>query len=206
MNTTIAVVGNAPVVGDHTALVDGASVVYRFNQMDNYGRGTGRRLDYWVLASHPIVLARMASRHERSGRDAAPSLRLLAHSALEIVFAIPCRFTPLSSGAQAKETASRWLAARRFLLAIDAADMPSSMRRYPRSVLAPLDPGRFPPTCPFPSNGYLTIAHLVQTTDLSMHRIVAMGFNWQGWAGHPWEAEEEALRRFAAHGQIVLVE
>lgn len=206
MTRTIVVVGNARVVGDHSALVDGASRVYRFNQADNYGKGTGRRVDQWILASHPAVLARMKGPNPLSVGDAARSLGLFARSAHELVFAVPCRFVPLSPGDQAAEAAVRQCAAWRFMLSIDAADIRWSMRSYPRSVLDPLDQTRCPPNCPFPSNGYLTIAHLVQTTDLTRYRIVAIGFNWRGWEGHPWEAEEEALRRFAANDQIVLIE
>src|SRR4051794_23962281 len=41
---TIVVVGNAMVRKDHTALVDGARFVYRFNHLDNYGLNTGTRI------------------------------------------------------------------------------------------------------------------------------------------------------------------
>jgi len=204
--STIVVVGNAPVAKDHTALVDRARWVYRFNRLDNYGHNTGTRTDFWILASHRVVLGQLAAAgHPGSTKD-APPFREVARAVQRILFAVPCLFRPLSESAQRSDLAERAAAARSFLRTIDSTDTPAAIHTYQRSVLAHLDPALCSPERPSPSNGYLTIASLIEHSALHQCNIAVIGFTWKGWQGHPWEAEERALRSFAANGQLSIIE
>lgn len=200
---TIVVVGNGTVTRDQTALIDRARWVYRFNRLDNFGGNTGTRIDFWVLASHRVVLTQLA---HTAATSEARTFREVCRAASSILFAVPCRFTPLSQSAGRRDLTERVAAASWFLQQIDSRAIPAALHTYDRSVLAHLDRALRSPEHPFPSNGYLTVASLMQHSAVHRCDIAIIGFNWKGWCGHPWDAEEQALRRFAANGDISIIE
>lgn len=196
----VAIVGNAPLTGDHASLVDAADFVVRFNKPLSWGGRGGRRFDAWVIANGK------GGRHfavQRVFSD-APYRDLPA----EIWFPRALDVHPeLAADAsegylerlQDKDFSRRILRANRLRQPVTRFD--ADFYRHCLTLLQEVagDPG---PVL-VPSAGFMALNHVLRRFPAA--GITMIGFTFQGWPGHPWDLEREFTCGLAARGQVDLI-
>lgn len=179
----VAIVGNAPDLGDHAAAIDRCDLVVRFNNASGFGAGAGGRTTHLALVNRGGQMREWLN-------DAAFARRPVLAAAGAILLPFPpesgCASAASRDGRDWTRRAARTLRS----LGKPIAVLPHALHTRARQHLA-ADGAREPN----PSTGFLVAFHLHRRLASTGAHFEIYGFGFEGWPGHPWEAER---RWFAA--------
>ncbi len=186
----IAIVGNAPELGDCGAAIDAADWVVRFNNAAGFGTRAGRRVTHLALVNHG---GQMREWLDDPGFLDRPAVR-----AAETF----CFLFPASRPRPAPERGRARLDRRGGGAAPPARParhaLPVAVHREAAALIH--TPGG--PTPP-PSTGFLVSLHLLRRYG-GMVEIDVHGFGFAGWDGHDWARERRWFEAMAAGGLLRL--
>jgi hypothetical protein len=197
--TEVVLVGNAPLVGDHAALVDAADLVVRFNEPRSWGANGGTRFDAWVIANS------VGGRHFAVQQTfAAAPYRDLAREiwlprAVEVHRELRARHPEAAMSPAAEQDFAGRILARNQLTQPVVRFGADFYRRCLELLQAMPDP---PAPTMIPSAGFLALHHVLERHPEA--RITLVGFTFEGWHGHPWAHEAARVRALAAAGRLTL--
>ncbi len=192
---SLAIVGNAPEIGDHARAIDAADGIVRFNNAPGYGGRAGSRVTCLALVNRggqPREWLAEAGFHERPVvRDA-------------LGYLLP--FPELPPGEDDPHERVCWTGPLRARLAgRPISTLSAALHARARRLLAPRTDGT-----PNPSTGFLVTLAILDDRSEALPTIDVYGFGFSGWAGHPWEAERRCFaawqdaRRLRLHPPIGL--
>lgn len=190
----VAIVGNAPEMGDHARRIDGCDLVVRFNNASGFGAGAGRR------TTHLALVNRGGQMREWLSDDAFASRPAVADAA-----SILLPFPPdPGCGSAASADGRDWT--RRLVQTLRPHGKPigvlsHALHRDARLCLAQ----DFGALAPNPSTGFLVAFHLHRRLAGRGVRFEVYGFGFQGWPGHPWDAERRWFEAREREGRLRLV-
>jgi hypothetical protein len=195
----VVLVGNAPLTRDHSAMVDAADFVVRFNEPRSWGERGGTRFDAWVIAN-----ARGGRRFVRQRTFAeAPYRDLPAEIWFPRAAEVHGRLRAMGAGFL-REDSERDLSRRilranglqgRTVVRFDAAFYWSCLERLQED-------GEEGPLL-IPSAGFMATNYALARFDSAA--VALVGFTFQGWEGHPWRREEAFVRRMERAGTLRLL-
>jgi len=189
---TVALVGNGPASPSMRAAIDQADIVIRFNLAPN-SAATGTRTDAHVLMNHD------QPRFARPAHLLNPDVFC---SAREIWLPID----PEIMNAIERRDPSRGPSLLNWTHSICARHgdkkklfvIPAHIHAEACRLVSPHLPGA---TVIEPSSGFLAIVYSFWCNPaVTLHLF---GFTHQGWDGHPWEAERQAVDQYVAAGRIL---
>ncbi|WP_246333338.1 hypothetical protein [Aureimonas mangrovi] len=184
---TVAIVGNAPEIGDHSAEIDACQRVVRFNNAAGFGDKAGKRVTDLALVN------RGGQPREWVERDRLRGLVALS-DAREVIFPFPAL---LDGPAGVCWTREMTLALAPFSLRPRLLD--EALHRDARMTLRDFGAmGRLDP-----SSGFLVTFDLLRR--MPHARVRAFGFGFAGWPGHPWAAERRWFEQQHLRGRLDLV-
>lgn len=181
----LAIVGNAPDPRDHSAAIDSAERVVRFNNAAGFRGHTGSRLDWLALVNRG---GQMREWLDDPAFPDRPAIR--AAKAFLFPFpALPPERAGTGDGACWTQEARARLAPLGAAIHVLTDDLHAEGAR----ILGPDTEGT-----PNPSTGFLVALALLRQRHPQAPAVHIYGFGFSGWPGHPWEAER---RWFAAQEQ-----
>lgn len=185
----LALVGNAPEIGDHSRAIDGASCVVRFNNAAGFGGPAGARVTLLALVNRG---GQARAWVEDEGFLDRPVIR----QARSYLLAFP-ELSPDEEGAHERVC---WTAPLRDKLAHRPVHvLPSALHDHARRQLAPRVSGT-----PNPSTGFLVALAILEERSPSLPPIDVYGFGFAGWSGHPWDAERDWFTACSEAGRLRL--
>lgn len=198
---TLALVGNAAPVADHSAAIDANDHVWRFNNCPGMETGLrGQRTSMlWLVNSG----GSMRERLEMDGFDEHPAMRGTADLAFPVHPTVLARYHPEPSPEE------RAAGARN-----DWTD-PARERWGKTHRIVTLPPEQYDEACAaiglaeaersqrYPSTGFLA-AHSALTRRPEM-AVTLYGFTFEGWDGHAWQGEQRWLEAMEAKGRVRIV-
>ena len=198
----VAIVGNAPEVGDHAEAIDRADVVVRFNNAHGLGGVTGTRTSYLFLVNAGGQMREWLDDPrfaERPAVRSASAVFLPIHpDHLDHMDRLPS--PEERRGADAEDhTAEAVAKLTRAGVRVELLSAPSfaaAMRELGRAAV----PGAAPP-----STGYLGTRHFVETLGRAGCRIECYGFGWDGYAAHDWDGERAWFDAREREGRLHVV-
>ncbi|GJD32385.1 hypothetical protein PMNALOAF_3654 [Methylobacterium adhaesivum] len=186
---SLALVGNAPELGDRGRAIDAAACVVRFNNAQGFGGPAGERVTVLALVNRggqarawvedDGFLARPVVRE--AGRYLLPFPELAPHE--EGAHERVCWTVPLRTrlGHRPVHGLTAELHARaHHLLGPDAGGTPN------------------------PSTGFLVALAILEGRPPALPPIEVYGFGFAGWPGHPWDAERRWFAAAEAAGRLRL--
>ncbi|WP_342166530.1 hypothetical protein [Methylobacterium sp. SD21] len=187
---TLAIVGNAPGIGDVGQAVDAASSVIRFNNAAGFGGRTGRRVTHLALVNRGGQTREWL---EDPGFLDRPVIRA-AES-----FILPFPMLPPEQNVPEPICWTREMLALLQPLRRPIHILPDALHGYAHALLAAGTEGE-----PNPSTGFLVTLALILGRPAQASAAEAHGFGFDGWPGHPWAAERAWFAAAEAAGQIRL--
>ncbi|WP_294645654.1 glycosyltransferase family 29 protein [uncultured Aureimonas sp.] len=187
----IAIVGNAPELGDCGAAIDAADWVVRFNNAAGFRACAGRRVTHLALVNHGGQM-----------REWLEDPRFLDRPAVRAAetFLFPFPRKPASVRPE-NEDGRDWTdeaKARLGPLGRPITLLPATVHREAAALIH--TPGGAPPP---PSTGFLVSLHLLRRYG-GMVEIDVYGFGFAGWDGHDWARERRWFEAMAAGGLLRL--
>ena len=193
MTRRLVLVGNAPVEGDRAALVDGADAVVRFNGASGFAGATGSRTDR-------LFLVNCGGQMREWLDDPAFAMRPAVAAARRIVLPI----APTGQGIVEPD-------ADRFAGHVNhAAEATARLRAAGRAVRV-LPRRAFEAACAAlaiepdggraPSTGFVALHHY-RTGLPAAWTVELVGFGFDGWQGHAWDAERTWVERRLGRGLV----
>lgn len=200
MSRHIFIVGNADVLTDHSANIEAADVVVRFNRCRNLGVHTGHRTtELWLTNTGRSGLEFVdPSKVENLLGRTRPQRVLLPRRPLNPVqhfFArIASRESALEYGALIRPNVERLGVRCEYV----GHNLPHAAMRTLLSYGKPAVPPKAP------STGILAVHHFATAHAYSRDRISLVGFRFEGWRWHPWELERAYVDDLEARGRLTL--
>lgn len=185
----IAIVGNAPEMGDHARAIDAADGILRFNNAPGFGRHAGSRVTCLALVN-------------RGGQPrewtADPGFRNRPVIRAASTYLLP--FPELPSTQQSGDDRVCWTVPLRQRLAPKPVHiLPETLHAEGRHLLAGHGEGT-----PNPSTGFLATLAVLRDRPTTAAPVDIYGFGFTGWAGHPWNAERLWFERCQRDGRLRL--
>ena len=198
----VAIVGNAPEIGDRADAIDSADIVVRFNNTHGLGGVTGSRTTYLFLIN---CGGQMREWLDDPGFTARKAVRDAEAIYLPIDPAHLDAFDPpltreQRAGAEAEDHTAA--AVRRLSRAgkrveiLPSREFEASCARIGTAMKAGMAP---------PSTGYLAARYFVETLGRAGCRIEAYGFGFEGFEAHAWDRERCWFEARARAGELRLV-
>lgn len=209
---TMYIVGNAKVDKDCTAEINAADLVVRFNKLDNYNKGTGTKIDLWVQASNKFLINRSIEEPASiTGNTGIPVKEIISQTQ-SLIFAIP-PLLPIHSTTQYSmfqrllrdDKTERVESIYRFLEHFNSEQHPFRILEFPDKYVNELAPDLWRLNWTCPSNGYLMVRTLIDDLSFYKYRKILVGFNWEGWDGHPWILEKLFMERLERDNVITII-
>ncbi len=172
----LAIVGNAPDLRDHSAAIDAAERVVRFNNAVGFQGQTGSRLDWLALVN------RGGQMREWLDDPAFPD-RPAIRSARAFLFPFPAL---LPERAGTGDGACWTREARARLAPLGAAIHVLTDEHHAEGARTLAADAEGPPN---PSTGFLVALAILGRRHAQAPPVDVYGFGFSGWPGHPWEAE-----------------
>lgn len=182
----IAVVGNAPDLGDHAAKIDSCGTVIRFNNAPGFGGAAGRRVTHLALVNRGGQPREWVD----EGFARLPALR----EASEVILPFPRLIDGPPDICWTREMQERLVP-----FGVRTRTLRGDLHERARRVLRGLGaPGRIDP-----STGFLVVFDLLDGRRPD-RPIEIFGFGFAGWEGHPWQAERRWFEAAHSRGDLVL--
>lgn len=206
------IVGNGKVFQDYSSLIDSADWVIRFNELDYYNVNTGTKTNIWVVSSNPILLKRQIDNIQFNSKINSFARNLFIDSSILLLFSIP-PFIPskISSNSTKylsfleQERKSRKESVALFLTHFGLHNHTYKIVEFPLKYVTELKVEQWSPIWMFPSNGYLITKMILEDFNYSDHQKYLVGFSWEGWQGHPWSIEKNALENLEREGLLKIL-
>ena len=186
---SLALVGNAPEIGDRAAAIDAAECVVRFNNAPGFGGRAGSRITHLALVNRGGQMREWLQDPHFLGR---PAVRQAG------AFILPFPMLPPEEGAE-RVCWTREALALLHPLGKPIHILPDDLHADARARLAPRTDGR-----PNPSTGFVVTLAILRARPAPSPPIDAYGFGFAGWPGHPWQAERAGFADAQAAGRLRL--
>ncbi|MCJ2015133.1 hypothetical protein [Methylobacterium sp. J-076] len=186
----LAIVGNAPGLGEAAGAIDAAQAVVRFNNAAGFGGGSGARV------THLALVNRGGQAREWLEDPRFPE-RPVVRAAQ--AFILPFPMLPAAHNVPEPVCWTRDLLAVLAPLGRPVHILPEALHARARGLLAPGTDG-----CPNPSTGFLVTLALLHARPADCRGVDAYGFGFAGWPGHPWAAERAWFAGAEAEGRLRL--
>jgi len=207
----LIVVGNGAIINDYSDLIDSADIVIRFNNLNNYGQATGKRMTHWVLSSNKFLLEKQINSPGGNLENGELSVQEMIKICKQLLFSIP-PIRPMTNNNKAAyqrvvrdDTEERIQAVNRFLEHFDALEHDHRLLTFPAKYIVSLADHLWPPNWTCPSNGYLVARLFLDDLTYYYYEKYMVGFTWEGWDGHPWMLEKMYVEKLARDGFIKLL-
>ncbi len=216
----LVIVASAPLQRDFSRFIDSADCVVRFNNCKNYGRQAGTRTDILYLNNtgdpdvqrtlrfflKPRTPAQLeAELPYRSSARAFYFVRPPAHYFQALMQDRLDQGVQLAGQELPRHSHGRDIAAEVAVSLRLPADRTHRLSaQFHDSVIGKLEEFGIGDAL-FPSTGMLGVEHILSCEDFAGYDIVALGFGFSGWEGHPWEAERQLMQRYAREGRLSLL-
>lgn len=188
--TSLAIVGNAPGIGDVGPAIDAAACVVRFNNAPGFGGDTGRRVTHLALVNRGGQMREwLEDRHFLM----RPVIRAAG------AFILPFPMLPAEHNVPEPICWTREILARLRPLGRPIHILPEALHDQARSLLADGTSRE-----PNPSTGFLVTLALLRGRTEWRPAAEAYGFGFEGWPGHPWAAERAWFSAAEAAGRLRL--
>lgn len=186
---SLALVGNAPDIGDCARAIDAAACVVRFNNAPGFGGSAGSRVTLLALVNRG---GQARSWVEEAGFGERPIVRQAQ------AYVLP--FPELSPDEESAQERVCWTHPLRARLAGRTIHVLSpALHAAARRVLAPYVDGT-----PNPSTGFLVAFAILARRSRTLPPIDVYGFGFAGWSGHPWKAERICFDRWGSTRRLRL--
>jgi hypothetical protein len=186
---SLALVGNAPELGDRGRAIDAAECVVRFNNAPGFGGPAGSRVSVLALVNRG---GQARAWVEEAGFGERPVVR----QAGRYLLAFP-ELAPHEEGAHERVCWTRPLRTRLGDHPVHA--LPASLHARAHRLLTPLA------SChPNPSTGFLVALAILDARSPALPPVDVYGFGFAGWSGHPWAAERHWFAAAEAAGRLSL--
>ncbi|MFD2236894.1 glycosyltransferase family 29 protein [Aureimonas populi] len=169
---SLAIVGNAPDIGDRGAQIDSCDMVVRFNNAAGFTRASGRRVTH-------LALVNRGGQPREWLEDEGFTRRSELRAARRVILPFPALDGKEGAGLCHTEALLRRLSP----LGLGVEVLDEALHRQARASLR--EHGA--KGAPNPSTGFLVALHMARA--LPQARIHVFGFGFAGWRGHPWAAE-----------------
>ena len=186
---SLALVGNAPEIGDHARAIDAAACVVRFNNASGFGGRTGSRVTH-------LALVNRGGQARAWTEEASFSERAVVRCAGAYLLPFP-GLSPTEDSAHERVCWTVPLTAR--LAGRPVHVLPATLHARARGLLAPRVSGT-----PNPSTGFLVALAILEGRSPAQLPIDVYGFGFAGWPGHPWEAERSCFEDWREAGRLRL--
>lgn len=186
---SLALVGNAPEIGDHARAIDAAAAVVRFNNASGFGGCAGSRVTH-------LALVNRGGQARAWTEDAAFHERAVVQRAGAYLLPFP-ELPSAEEGAHERVCWTTPLMAR--LAARPIHVLPAALHARARRLLAPRISGT-----PNPSTGFLVTLAILEGRPPHLPPIDVYGFGFAGWHGHPWDAERHCFDLWQETGRLRL--
>ena len=197
----VAIVGNAPEVGDRAREIDTADIVVRFNNTHGLGAETGAKTTY-------LFLINCGGQMHEWLDDPAFGRRPAVRDADAIYLPIdPAHIDAFDPPATARERAGAAAEdhTAEAMAALSRAGKRVELLPARHFAAACADLGtRLRVGMPPPSTGYLATRYLVETLGRAGCRIECYGFGFEGFEAHAWSAERRWFERQRREGRLSL--
>lgn len=198
----IVLVGNAELCLDYAPFVDDSDLVIRFNLPATWGAGSGKRFDIWVIANGKggRHFARQQSFANSPFRDLAREIWFPRPLGVHRTISLDPNFGGHEHDLPAAEDAGNLILRRNHLRQPVQRFWSDFYLRCIGKLYALADAGT---TVLMPSAGFLATHYVLEEqTDAE---IFLIGFTFKGWAGHPWQLEENNIQSLQANGRLRLL-
>lgn len=189
MTHDIAIVGNGPLNAGAAAQIDGAELVIRFNVPRHTPAEAGSRTDIMFIRNDGNALPKWFK------QNAFQSSEYFRNTSRIILPRHPDNLNqpPLSKRIRNTLRRKKQHYTNRGILELSRLGKEVSVlpRHLERECYKDLGIERNSSPRLIPSTGFLGIKYALTLADDA--RIKLYGFTWQGWNGHPWQAEYEWL-------------
>lgn len=194
---SICIVGNAPLVTDRSAVIDGSDLVLRFNEPRDWGGKAGQRFDIWVIAN-----GRGGRKFIKDQTFAQAPYRDLPEKIwfprdLSVHAEFPAdpdndrRFGTRDAGRKIRQV----------------NNLPQKVRRFDANFywhcLTLLGNPHLTHPIQVPSAGFMALIHLMKAKPAAT--ITLVGFGFEGGPAHPWPQERAYVTDLSQRGQINLL-
>ncbi len=187
-SASLAIVGNAPGIGDVGPAIDAAACVVRFNNAPGFGAGTGRRVTHLALVNRGGQMREwLEDRHFLM----RPVIRAAG------AFILPFPMLPAEHNVPEPICWTREILARLRPLGRPIHILPEALHDEARGLLAGGTAHE-----PNPSTGFLVTLALLQGRGAQGRAAEVYGFGFEGWPGHPWDAERAWFSAAEAAGRL----
>lgn len=192
---TLSIIGNAVVETDYSKLIDNSKYVVRFNWLLNYKQNTGCKTNALALAG--------AKHHIRDYLNPPPFRRdnyQILYNTLKqvetLIFPIPD---------SNRECFNRLRRIDSFIEHFSVQD--KTIKKYfsEDTYLQELKKYGWNKQYVSPSSGYTVIMNILDDVDFKDFNIYLLGFNWNGWQGHPWYNEEMVIRNLSLDRRVTIL-
>ena len=210
MRRRTVLVGNAPLRSDVGDLVDSADTVVRFNGARGFQGASGSRTDQLWLINHGGQMAEWLERGDLAER---PAVRAAGHIVLPVPM-LPGHLcsTAVATGKPAgsgtpcaghdPDRINHLAAARELLSRAGHRVRALSVTEY-RAAQDALASRCGNEAERFPSTGFIALHRTVHRLAAN-ERVELVGFTFQGWRGHSWEAERRWVGANIRGGRVTL--
>lgn len=193
---TIAVVGNAPVILNHSANINGSDFVVRFNNCNNFNDNTGTTTHAWCMTNMGWQAKIYAEKNYFDRFKFSSQLSEVWFPRNEIshkYYIMACEGTDYFKRLRdqlvdrSADIISANQFAGRYVIFDRAINELAFLSLYAAGA----------PAFPMPSSGFLSLMYIVTDDRFRDHDINLFGFTFQGWDGHPWRYEKQVLERLS---------
>lgn len=186
---SLALVGNAPAIGDHARAIDEAACIVRFNNASGFGGRAGSRVTH-------LALVNRGGQARAWAEEAAFNERTVVRRAGAYLLPFP-ELSPAEEGAHERVCWTAPLIAR--LADGPVHILPATLHARAHRLLATRSAGT-----PNPSTGFLVALAILDGRCPALPPIDVYGFGFAGWPGHPWDAERHCFDTWREAGRLRL--
>lgn len=188
------ILGNAPLRKNLSDYIDSSALVVRFNECKNLGRRVGTKTDYLCINN----LGPPANRYVKKRLiEKLPFLdeiqEIWIPRSSSVMLAHSLKVEPLLSEFELRDrtediVSSNSLWSKKIVRFSEELNLRviKNISRYSQTDFME------------PSTGILAIEYVLSEARFRKFHKILLGFNFKGWFGHPWDAEEALLLDYAA--------
>jgi len=192
----VVIIGNGIVEKNFSGFVDSSKYVIRFNWLLNYKENTGSKINALALASAKQHMIDFCNPLSVPLKDHLDKFCDVLSQVDTLLFPIP--------------DANRSCFER--LKRIDAfisyySLQEKTIKNYfcEDSYLKALKEYGWNEAYVAPSSGYTVTRNVLDDVAFNNFKVYLLGFNWEGWIGHPWYNEKMVIEQLAASNRLEIL-